>query len=129
MRSISQSAHQLTWLDSLHSLSPSTFRFLSQYKKPDTHLATIEAIYHFFRQLAGDAYRGELDNLLFWFVHQWELIERTYDPASELDSDRPRSRKIATSAFARNARRPPEANTGPAPDGEASSKRSKQAHE
>jgi hypothetical protein len=80
-----------------------------QHKKPDTHLATIEAIYHFFRQLAGEGYNSELDNLLFWFVHQWELIERTYD--ADKASERPRSRKLATSAFARSARRPPQPNT------------------
>ena len=53
-----------------------------QKGKPETCLATIEAIYHFFKQYATafecQPYDGRYDNLLFWFVHFHNLIQKEY---------------------------------------------------
>eukprot|EP00035_Acanthoeca_spectabilis_P032647 m.19707 g.19707 ORF g.19707 m.19707 type:complete len:298 (+) comp5477_c0_seq1:157-1050(+) len=81
--------------------SEHTLFWRPQSKKPSTHLATIEAIYHFFKQLPhekGDSvtqYDGRFDNLLFWFRHQYSLIEETYNK-----EDAPHSRKLEASGFA-----------------------------
>ena len=47
------------------------------------HLATIEAIYWFFRDFHSAyepsiEYDGRYDNLLFYFRHQYELIQNIY---------------------------------------------------
>ena len=45
------------------------------------HLATIEAIYHVYKeyQLAKKGnYDGEFDNLLFYFKHFYQMIQETY---------------------------------------------------
>ncbi|XP_068715956.1 tRNA-uridine aminocarboxypropyltransferase 1-like [Montipora capricornis] len=50
-----------------------------QRKKPDTCLATIEAIYHFFQEydkhILKREYNGKYDNLLFFFSFQYNLIQ------------------------------------------------------
>ena len=68
------------------------------------HLATIEAIYWFYRELAESqikrsasvdslesessiiptSYTGEYDNLLFYFKAQWEFIQRYYKDRPDL---------------------------------------------
>lgn len=61
-----------------------------QKNKPPTHLATIEAIYHFFRQYAeafecSGEYDGRYDDLMFWFVYWHRLIHTgvaARDPAA-----------------------------------------------
>eukprot|EP00048_Salpingoeca_helianthica_P001432 m.49129 g.49129 ORF g.49129 m.49129 type:complete len:309 (+) comp11455_c0_seq1:150-1076(+) len=53
-----------------------------QRNKPVTHLATIEAIYHFFRQMhtpmTGQPYDGRFDNILFLFAYNYNLIQNVY---------------------------------------------------
>ncbi|XP_078375696.1 tRNA-uridine aminocarboxypropyltransferase 1-like isoform X2 [Oculina patagonica] len=50
-----------------------------QRKKPDTCLATIEAIYYFFKEydqhILKRAYDGRYDNLLYFFAFQYNLIQ------------------------------------------------------
>ena len=66
------------------------------------HLATIEAIYWFYRELAesqikrnkstdsldslvvAPAYQGEYDNILFYFKAQWQFIQKFYKNRPEL---------------------------------------------
>ena len=54
-----------------------------QRGKPDTYLATIEAIYYFlveFYHLAypDETYKGQYDNLLFFFKHTYFLLKDVY---------------------------------------------------
>jgi DTW domain-containing protein YfiP len=62
--------------------SAKTMFWRPQKGKPDTCLATIEAIYHFFKQYSQafecQPYDGRYDNLLFWFVHFHTLIQHEY---------------------------------------------------
>lgn len=49
----------------------------------DEMLATIEAIYYMYRDLftathPGEAYDGRFDNLLYFFAHQYKLIQDVY---------------------------------------------------
>jgi DTW domain-containing protein YfiP len=45
----------------------------------DSFLATIEAIYFFFREFSVDSeYNGEYDDLLYYYAHQYELIQERY---------------------------------------------------
>uniref|UniRef100_A0A3B5MTQ0 tRNA-uridine aminocarboxypropyltransferase 1 n=1 Tax=Xiphophorus couchianus TaxID=32473 RepID=A0A3B5MTQ0_9TELE len=52
----------------------------SQRGKPDTYLATIEAIYYFLKDFhqhcLGQEYTGEYDNLLFFYSYLHSLINR-----------------------------------------------------
>ncbi len=54
-----------------------------QHEKPDTYLATIEAIYYFvveFHKLfLRSEYVGEYDNLLFFFCFMYNKIKGLYD--------------------------------------------------
>ena len=63
-----------------------------QKGKPDTCLATIEAIYHFFKQYAAAfeccPYDGRYDNLLFWFVHYHNLIQNEYKGKQHLKANK-----------------------------------------
>eukprot|EP00050_Salpingoeca_kvevrii_P011069 m.12464 g.12464 ORF g.12464 m.12464 type:complete len:305 (+) comp3234_c0_seq2:111-1025(+) len=55
-----------------------TFFWRPQHRKPDTHLATIEAIYYFFRQMGTKQqgeYDGRYDNLLFYYAFQFQLVQ------------------------------------------------------
>jgi hypothetical protein len=50
-----------------------------QHKKTDAHLATIEAIHAAYREIqsrfsSSDAGPDRLDDLLYYFKYQWELI-------------------------------------------------------
>ncbi|XP_013884615.1 tRNA-uridine aminocarboxypropyltransferase 1 isoform X3 [Austrofundulus limnaeus] len=58
----------------------------SQHGKPDTYLATIEAIYYFlkdFHQLGlGLEYHGEYDNLLFFYSYLHSLVNSARRAAS-----------------------------------------------
>lgn len=54
-----------------------------QRGKPDTYLATIEAIYYFLVELhslsnPGEKYKGQYDNLLFFFKHMYFMIKKAY---------------------------------------------------
>jgi len=50
-------------------------------KRGDACLATIEAIYFFYRDFIErqqGSYNGEADNLLLFFSHQYKLIQNVY---------------------------------------------------
>ena len=52
-------------------------------------LSTIEAIYWFYRELEqalypDQAYGGQVDDLLFYFKMQWELIQEFYKARPEI---------------------------------------------
>lgn len=50
-----------------------------RYQYEDEHfLATIEAIYYFYKEYAGKTYQGEYDNLLYYYVLMYELIQKKY---------------------------------------------------
>eukprot|EP00753_Platysulcus_tardus_P014742 PLAT4441.1.p3 GENE.PLAT4441.1~~PLAT4441.1.p3 ORF type:complete len:119 (-),score=29.56 PLAT4441.1:97-453(-) len=53
-----------------------------QSKVDSSHLATIEAIYFLFKEYAlaqsAGAYDGRFDGLLFYFAHQYDLIQNVY---------------------------------------------------
>ncbi|CAG7818472.1 unnamed protein product [Allacma fusca] len=57
-----------------------------QRGNPTTYLATIEAVYHVCRIYHGvfisEPYRGEYDNLLFFFYYMFHKIRKLYDPKS-----------------------------------------------
>ena len=61
-----------------------------QKKKPPTHLATIEAIYYFFKQYATafecQPYDGRYDNLLFWFVFYYKMIQSKKNEGAALEN-------------------------------------------
>jgi hypothetical protein len=40
-------------------------------------LATIEAIYFFFKEFNAN-YQGEYDDLMYFYAHQYELIQNKY---------------------------------------------------
>jgi DTW domain-containing protein YfiP len=47
-----------------------------------TYLATIEAIYYFFKEYAiaqDQQYDGRYDNLLFYFKLKWQIIQKHYN--------------------------------------------------
>eukprot|EP01064_Diplonema_japonicum_P018931 TRINITY_DN27627_c0_g1_i1.p1 TRINITY_DN27627_c0_g1~~TRINITY_DN27627_c0_g1_i1.p1 ORF type:complete len:325 (+),score=82.36 TRINITY_DN27627_c0_g1_i1:67-975(+) len=47
----------------------------------ETFLATIEAIYYLVRDLQvakGETYKGEFDDLLYYYIHQYAVIQRSY---------------------------------------------------
>eukprot|EP00040_Diaphanoeca_grandis_P025770 m.143245 g.143245 ORF g.143245 m.143245 type:complete len:288 (-) comp30305_c0_seq1:202-1065(-) len=75
-----------------------------QYKKPDTYLATIEAIYHVFKEYARafecPEYDGRYDGLLFMFTHTFNLIQKRYRAQPE---KRRRTAKKYESKLATNA--------------------------
>jgi len=53
--------------------------FRPQRKKDVTHLATIEAIYYFFREMSqfldpSGSYDGEYDNLLYFYAYQYNIV-------------------------------------------------------
>ncbi len=83
------------WRKSQVILKHSTFRNLTRVRLDDyntlfwrhqtvgpTCLATIEAIYYFFREYAkarhGGTYRGQFDSLMYLFTFQYELIQNKY---------------------------------------------------
>ena len=51
-----------------------------QRKQDCKHLATIEAIYYFFREMSelveGHTYNGLYDNLLFFYAYQYGIIQQ-----------------------------------------------------
>lgn len=55
-----------------------------QRGNPTTHLATIEAVYYFtvihHRTCISEDYKGEYDNLLFFFRYMFNKIRQLYDP-------------------------------------------------
>ncbi|MFT7816510.1 DTW domain-containing protein 1 [Arapaima gigas] len=59
-----------------------------QRGSPDTYLATIEAIYYFLKdyhmQYLSEEYRGEYDNLLYFFVYLHKLINSAKKAAGKL---------------------------------------------
>lgn len=59
-----------------------------QKDKPDTYLATIEAIYYFFREFhstfISSDYDGCYDNLLFLFAFMYNKIKGFYGGRKEL---------------------------------------------
>ena len=59
-----------------------------QKDKPDTYLATIEAIYYFLRDyheyFIPRPYRGEYDNLLFFFCFMYQKIRKFHDGGKHL---------------------------------------------
>eukprot|EP00003_Mantamonas_plastica_P021572 TRINITY_DN3515_c1_g2_i1.p1 TRINITY_DN3515_c1_g2~~TRINITY_DN3515_c1_g2_i1.p1 ORF type:complete len:318 (-),score=87.65 TRINITY_DN3515_c1_g2_i1:665-1618(-) len=66
--------------------------FWRHQQKGKDHLATIEAIYYFYRELytainaqgkgetgvVGSEYAGEADNLLFFYMYKYRLIQKVY---------------------------------------------------
>ena len=54
-----------------------------QQDKPSTYLATIEAVYYFLREYhhicMAETYKGQYDNLLFYFVFHYQQIREQYD--------------------------------------------------
>eukprot|EP00771_Trimastix_marina_P001743 gnl/Trimastix_PCT/2837.p1 GENE.gnl/Trimastix_PCT/2837~~gnl/Trimastix_PCT/2837.p1 ORF type:complete len:259 (+),score=14.76 gnl/Trimastix_PCT/2837:59-835(+) len=55
--------------------------FWRHQRKSDTHLATIEAIYYFFRSYAEalhGTYRGEFDNLLWYYAYMYRRVQHEY---------------------------------------------------
>ncbi|XP_065833755.1 tRNA-uridine aminocarboxypropyltransferase 1-like isoform X2 [Oscarella lobularis] len=62
-------------------LSKAKTNFWRVQSKPNTFLATIEAIYYFFKELhevkeKGVPYDGRYDNLLYFFAYQYMLIQQ-----------------------------------------------------
>ncbi|XP_051896612.1 tRNA-uridine aminocarboxypropyltransferase 1 isoform X2 [Pristis pectinata] len=61
----------------------------NQKGKPDTYLATIEAIYYFLvdyhRLLLKEKYNGEYDNLLFFYSFMYRLINKAKHAAGKLN--------------------------------------------
>ncbi|XP_069767916.1 tRNA-uridine aminocarboxypropyltransferase 1 [Narcine bancroftii] len=61
----------------------------NQKGKPDTYLATIEAIYYFLvdyhRLLLKENYNGEYDNLLFFYSFMYKLINKAKYAAGKLN--------------------------------------------
>ncbi|XP_013390514.1 DTW domain-containing protein 1-like [Lingula anatina] len=59
-----------------------------QRNKPDTYLATVEAIYYFLREyhdLFVDAeYNGQYDNMLFFFAFMYQKIKNLFDGGKNL---------------------------------------------
>ena len=59
-----------------------------QKGSPDTYLATIEAIYYFLKdyheQCLSQEYRGEYDNLLFFYSYLHTLITKAKTSAGKL---------------------------------------------
>ncbi|CAI8001596.1 tRNA-uridine aminocarboxypropyltransferase 1 [Geodia barretti] len=49
--------------------------------KTTSHLATIEAIYYFFRETCQppEAYKGEYDNLLYFYAYQYNVVHEAMD--------------------------------------------------
>ena len=51
-----------------------------QRKKDIKHLATIEAIYYFFREMSelveGRPYSGIYDNLLYFYAYQYDIVHQ-----------------------------------------------------
>lgn len=68
----------------LHEIESLFWRY--QRGNPATHLATIEAIYHFtvlyHKHFLQKEYSGEYDNLLFFFRFMFQKIRTIYDPNS-----------------------------------------------
>lgn len=64
----------------LNTRNTNYWRF--QREKPDTYLATIEAIYYFFvdynQHVLCKPYLGQYDNLLYFFVYYYKMIHRLY---------------------------------------------------
>eukprot|EP01059_Diplonema_ambulator_P004562 TRINITY_DN14280_c0_g1_i1.p1 TRINITY_DN14280_c0_g1~~TRINITY_DN14280_c0_g1_i1.p1 ORF type:complete len:310 (+),score=109.34 TRINITY_DN14280_c0_g1_i1:32-931(+) len=61
----------------------------------ETFLATIEAIYYLLRDLKiakGEEYNGEYDDLLYYYIHQFAVIQRSYknkDKKHDHQTERP----------------------------------------
>ena len=55
---------------------------------PDTYLSTVEAIYYFMREFhetfMNTNYKGEYDNILFFFTFMYRKIRTIYDGGNEL---------------------------------------------
>eukprot|EP00041_Stephanoeca_diplocostata_P028189 m.789806 g.789806 ORF g.789806 m.789806 type:complete len:238 (-) comp23325_c0_seq4:1956-2669(-) len=74
------SDERLSSLKTVKISAEKTMFWRPQLGKPDTCLATIEAIYYFLREYAtareclNNTYDGRYDNMLFWFEHQYKLI-------------------------------------------------------
>jgi hypothetical protein len=55
-----------------------------QRGNPTTHLSTIEAVYYFnliyYRAFISEEYRGEFDNILFFFRYMFNKVRQLYDP-------------------------------------------------
>ena len=54
----------------------------------DDFLATIEAIYYFYRDYIsgmspGKPYDGSVDNLLFFYAHMYKVIQRVYKESNK----------------------------------------------
>ena len=85
------SDERLKRLKKVKITAATTMFWRPQKGKPDTCLATIEAIYHFFKQYAAafecQPYDGRYDNLLFWFVHFHRLIQDQYKKKDHLKSN------------------------------------------
>lgn len=69
--------------------SQKTHFWRKQKGKPDTYLATIEAIYYFLadyhRLFLKENYNGEYDNLLFFYSFMHKLINKAKDAAGKLN--------------------------------------------
>ncbi|KAH3825884.1 tRNA-uridine aminocarboxypropyltransferase 1-like [Dreissena polymorpha] len=68
-----------------------------QKNNPDTHLATIEAIYYFMREFhehfVDTQYSGQYDNLLFFFNFMYKKIRNIYDGGEHLEAYKSRKEK------------------------------------
>ena len=66
-----------------------------QRDKPDTYLATVEAVYYFLREYhqhyVSQQYEGQYDNLLFLFCFMYKKIKRLYDGGKELKAYKKKS--------------------------------------
>lgn len=84
---------RLSSLKTVKISAAKTMFWRPQYGKPDTCLATIEAIYYFLREYAtarecvNRTYDGRYDNLLFWFEYQYKLIHQKQYQDAAVDQD------------------------------------------
>lgn len=64
---------------------------------PNTYLSTVEAMYYFLRefhdQFISNTYRGEYDNLLFFFKFMHGKIRTLYDGGDDLKAYKDRKKK------------------------------------
>ena len=58
--------------------------FWRHQNESDEFLATIEAIYFFYREMMGKDYKGEYDNLLYYYMLMYEVIQEKYRASSNI---------------------------------------------